>query len=488
MGQNEAHQAEDLENASDGSLLDLKTLVENHLQTTMPEFGMPQSSAARTVLMGVIMGAGVVVVLIATTILIVHRRLQEQKIQAQETPKYRFRKRDKVMFYGRKIMRKVSQSTSSLVGTSRPRMKRKLKMLIIAKRVLGHFEKPLFLELCKHMVFQQFQQGEYVFRLGQADNSIYVVQDGKLELSLMGAEGKESVVKEVFPGDSVHSLLSILDVITGHQRPYKTVSARAAEVSTVLCLPVEAFQTIFEKYPESLVRVVQIIMVRLQRVTFVALHNYLGLTNELFIQESQPSRLVSQPNCTSRTSPVRHRRVTSMSAADEQKETAGKSNLDADKAMDPALMEASDFLYIEVLKTEFECEDVVSSGRKLSGCKRALRRRYSVKGKAAKERQACAESESDKQEHPERAQCREKSKPEDSTGEDTDKTKQAKNYSELRRVTVATVQPVAVEDVAPGSVIKASASEGNIPLAQQRQENGTDSDPTDERQTAAVGQ
>lgn len=26
----------------------------------------------------------------------------------------------------------------------------------------------------------------------------------------------------------------------------------------------------------------QIIMVRLQRVTFLALHNYLGLTNELF--------------------------------------------------------------------------------------------------------------------------------------------------------------------------------------------------------------
>lgn len=30
-------------------------------------------------------------------------------------------------------------------------------------------------------------------------------------------DGKESVVKEVYPGDSVHSLLSILDVITvGH--------------------------------------------------------------------------------------------------------------------------------------------------------------------------------------------------------------------------------------------------------------------------------
>uniref|UniRef100_A0A8D3D8D0 lysophospholipase n=1 Tax=Scophthalmus maximus TaxID=52904 RepID=A0A8D3D8D0_SCOMX len=149
-------------------------------------------------------------------------------------------------------------------------------------RVLGHFEKPLFLELCKHMVFLQFQQGEYVFRPGQPDSSIYVVQDGKLELCLTGTDGKESVVKEVFPGDSVHSLLSILDVITGHQKPYRTVSARVAEVSTVLRLPVEAFLSIFEKYPESLVRVVQIIMVRLQRVTVLALHNYLGLTNELF--------------------------------------------------------------------------------------------------------------------------------------------------------------------------------------------------------------
>ncbi len=53
--------------------------------------------------------------------------------------------------------------------------------------VLGHFEKPLFLELCKHMVFLQFQQGEYVFRPSQPDNSIYVVQDGKLELCLTGA-------------------------------------------------------------------------------------------------------------------------------------------------------------------------------------------------------------------------------------------------------------------------------------------------------------
>ncbi|XP_037739766.1 patatin-like phospholipase domain-containing protein 6 isoform X7 [Chelonia mydas] len=364
MGQSESEPQDEQEDAALTAMLpNLKLFVEDQLQTSM--------------VLGVMIGVGISMLLIATLILVLVRRLRHKKVQAQETPKYRFRKRDKVLFYGRKIMRKVSQSTSSLVdttisSTSRPRMKKKLKMLNIAKkilrikkelpilqmkepppsvleadltefdvanshlpsevlymlknvRVLGHFEKPLFLELCKHMIFQQFQQGEYVFRPGQPDTSIYVVQDGKLELFLTQQDGKETLVKEVFPGDSVHSLLSILDVITGHQRPYRTVSARAGEDSTVLRLPVEAFSAVFEKYPESLVRVVQIIMVRLQRVTFLALHNYLGLTNELFSHEMQPLRLFPQPSHASRTSPVRHsKRVISVSSIDDHKENSGR--------------------------------------------------------------------------------------------------------------------------------------------------------------------
>lgn len=99
-------------------------------------------------------------------------------------------------------------------------------------------------------------------------------------------DGTEAVVKEVLPGDSVHSLLSILDIITvrmqpqqtplilengsfrvppplpslyqAHPAPYKTVSAKAAVHSTVLRLPAMAFQAVFEKYPETLVRVIQV--------------------------------------------------------------------------------------------------------------------------------------------------------------------------------------------------------------------------------------
>jgi len=59
------------------------------------------------------------------------------------------------------------------------------------------------------------------------------------------------------------------------------VSAQALENSAVLKLPVAAFREVFEKYPETFVRVIQIIMVRLNRVTFTGLHQHLGLSHEL---------------------------------------------------------------------------------------------------------------------------------------------------------------------------------------------------------------
>ncbi|XP_040081590.1 patatin-like phospholipase domain-containing protein 7 isoform X2 [Oryx dammah] len=302
-----------------------------------------------TMLLGIVIGVFLALALVGTTIFFVYRRVSQFR-QVQPSPQYRFRKRDKVLFYGRKIMRKVTTLPHTLVGNTaapRQRVRKRTKVLSLAKRilrfkkeyptlqpkepppslleadltefdvknshlpsevlymlknvrVLGHFEKPLFLELCKHMVFVQLLEGEYIFRPGELDSSIYVVQDGRLEVRVQDSaqDGTEVTVKEVLAGDSVHSLLSILDVITGHAAPYRTVSARAAVPSTILRLPATAFQGVFERYPETLVRVVQIIMVRLQRVTFLALHNYLGLTTELFNPESQAIPLVSVASVT----------------------------------------------------------------------------------------------------------------------------------------------------------------------------------------------
>ncbi|XP_069801426.1 patatin-like phospholipase domain-containing protein 6 isoform X2 [Dendropsophus ebraccatus] len=177
-------------------------------------------------------------------------------------------------------------------------------------RVLGHFERPLFLSLCQHVVFEYYEPGQLVFCPGQPDSSIYIVLEGKLELSLSDPDGTRHYMKSVGPGDNVHSLLSILDVLTGHQRPYRTVTAKAIEKSTVLRLPVEAFSAIFKVYPQSLIRTVQIIALRLQRVTFLALHHYLGLTIELFQHDLQAE------SCTAQA--ARPRLVRSMTHVEDQ--------------------------------------------------------------------------------------------------------------------------------------------------------------------------
>uniref|UniRef100_A0A8D3BMY3 lysophospholipase n=1 Tax=Scophthalmus maximus TaxID=52904 RepID=A0A8D3BMY3_SCOMX len=273
----------------------------------------------------VLIGSVTVMSVIGVVVFLLYRRYKRSsQFHANDEAggtHYRFRKRDKVMFYGRKIMRKVSvflnisfckaafkckhvrilrirrepptlqpkepppcllEADLTEFDVQNSHLPSEVLYMLKNVRVLGHFEKPLFLELCRHMVLIPLHQGEGLFRPGDTDDSIYVVQDGRLELCIHESDGTDAVVKEVLPGDSVHSLLSILDIITGYPAPYKTVSAKAAVPSTVLRLPAAAFQSVFEKYPETLVRVIQIIMVRLQRVTFLALHNYLGLTTELF--------------------------------------------------------------------------------------------------------------------------------------------------------------------------------------------------------------
>jgi len=89
------------------------------------------------------------------------------------------------------------------------------------------------------------------------------------------------LIKECAEGNHIFSLLSIMDVLTGEMKPYKTVSAKAVEDTSILRLPVKAFVEVLHRYPEYLVRITQIIIVRVQRVTFTALHNYLGLTSEI---------------------------------------------------------------------------------------------------------------------------------------------------------------------------------------------------------------
>ncbi|GFN73554.1 LOW QUALITY PROTEIN: neuropathy target esterase sws [Plakobranchus ocellatus] len=271
------------------------------------------------------------------SISLLYMEIEFSPSQTETTRKYRFRKRDKMLFFGRKMLRKVRSFTRNTVGpssatglrrkpsnrlmisrlrrflaerkeTNKPRLKQQsppqsfleadwsdmgedhrlppeVLYMLRSVRVFGHLEKPFFLELCRFMETITLRSGSYLFKIGDPDDSIYVVQDGLLEVFITDSDGTEHLVKEVATGNSIHSLLSILDVLTGHPGTFRSVSARAVTDTTILRLPAHAFKSMFEKFNESAVKVVQIIMVRLQRVTFSALHNYLGLSKELLKPE-----------------------------------------------------------------------------------------------------------------------------------------------------------------------------------------------------------
>ncbi|KAJ8680462.1 hypothetical protein QAD02_016249 [Eretmocerus hayati] len=169
-------------------------------------------------------------------------------------------------------------------------------------RVFGHFDKPVFLKLCKHTEIINLPSGAPLFKIGDPDENVFIVQQGLVNVYITGSDGSQISLKLVKTGESVTSLLSFTDVLTGHTSTYKTVSARAVEDSVVVKLPMSAFQEVFQDHPDAFVRVIQVIMVRLQRVTFTALHQYLGLSAELVNQASYKKKsIVSESPVKSKT-------------------------------------------------------------------------------------------------------------------------------------------------------------------------------------------
>ena len=86
--------------------------------------------------------------------------------------------------------------------------------------------------------------------------------------------------------------------ISGNPHPFKSVRCKAISDAVVIKLAAASFIDVFDQNPDMLIKIVQLIMVRLQRVTFVALHQYLGLSNELVRQDRscQPSEALNIPS------------------------------------------------------------------------------------------------------------------------------------------------------------------------------------------------
>ncbi|CAH7673184.1 hypothetical protein PPACK8108_LOCUS8063 [Phakopsora pachyrhizi] len=77
--------------------------------------------------------------------------------------------------------------------------------------------------------------------------------------------------------------------------PRESTIARAVVDTTLAVIPSEAFKRLTSKFPNAVAHIVQVILTRLQRVTFLTSHQYLGLTKELLRTEKALNELASYP-------------------------------------------------------------------------------------------------------------------------------------------------------------------------------------------------
>ena len=78
------------------------------------------------------------------------------------------------------------------------------------------------------------------------------------------------------------------------------IVARASVDSTIAVIPAEAFKRLVRIYPKASAHIVQVILTRFQRVTFLTGHKYLGLNrrnpqNRKIVKHKRDIRVTKYP-------------------------------------------------------------------------------------------------------------------------------------------------------------------------------------------------
>jgi CRP/FNR family cyclic AMP-dependent transcriptional regulator len=111
--------------------------------------------------------------------------------------------------------------------------------------------------LARASALQRLDEGQYLFVRGDPSEQIYLVCQGAIAIVLSSADGRELVINEMRPGDSVGEL----GVLT--RRP-RSASAAAQMESQVLALPGAAFWEALAAAPELTRRLLILTAERLQ--------------------------------------------------------------------------------------------------------------------------------------------------------------------------------------------------------------------------------
>jgi CRP-like cAMP-binding protein len=103
------------------------------------------------------------------------------------------------------------------------------------------------------------RRGDVIFEEGADPDHLYVVDDGRIALASKSEDGRESVFALMERGD----LFGEMPLLDGLGR---SAEARALEPSTVVEIPYEPVQEVFEQQPDLLWGVVRLLSLRLRNM------------------------------------------------------------------------------------------------------------------------------------------------------------------------------------------------------------------------------
>ena len=109
------------------------------------------------------------------------------------------------------------------------------------------------------MEWLRLSNGDIVFRQGEAPDGMYIVINGRLRVVATTRDGKEQVIAEITPGETVGEFA----VLTGEPR---SATVYAVRESTVVKIATETFHRLARVNPHFMTEITKIIVARQQRL------------------------------------------------------------------------------------------------------------------------------------------------------------------------------------------------------------------------------
>jgi CRP-like cAMP-binding protein len=145
----------------------------------------------------------------------------------------------------------MPQPTETPYNFSRPLFKGRLDLLRgMSQQAVHHFS--AMTRTTKRL------RGEWIFKLGDAANSIYLLREGRTKITALGEDGQEVLHEIVGPGEIFGDTSTLLGIP-------RTTSAQALEASLLCEICRKDFESLLTAYPEMSLQLLKSVGLRLKK-------------------------------------------------------------------------------------------------------------------------------------------------------------------------------------------------------------------------------